>query len=80
MSIPLHPLVTPTAIRNSWKKLMQLPSSAMQNSDPLEETKNSEFIKQLLRINITLQMMISKAGWVEMVMGMTTWTSKELLH
>ena len=46
-------MVTPTAIRNSWKKLMPLPSSSMQNSDPLEETSNNKFIQQFLRINIT---------------------------
>ena len=46
-------MVTPTAIRNSWKKLMPLPSSSMQNSDPSEETTNSEFIQQFSRMNIT---------------------------
>ena len=46
-------MVTPTAIRNSWKKLMPIPSSPMQNSDPLEETTNSEFIQQFSRMNIT---------------------------
>ena len=46
-------MVTPTAISNSWKKLMPLPSSFMQNSEPSEETTNSEFIQQLSRMNIT---------------------------
>ena len=32
---------------------MPLPSSSMQNSDPLEETTNIEFIQQLLQISIT---------------------------
>ena len=46
-------MVTTTAIRNSWKKLMTLPSSSMQNSDPSEETTNSEFIQQFSTMNIT---------------------------
>ena len=46
-------MLTSTAIRNSWKKLMPLLSSSMQNSDPSEETTNSEFIQQFSRMNIT---------------------------
>ena len=46
-------MVTPSAIRNSWKKLMALQSSSMQNSYPSEESTNSEFIQQFLRMNIT---------------------------
>ena len=49
-------IVIPSAIRNSWIKLLLLPSSSMQNSEPLEETANSKFIKQFLK----LQTMISK--------------------
>ena len=45
-------LVTPSAIRNSWKKLIQLPSSSQQ--DPPVEISNNEFVKQFLRMNITL--------------------------
>ena len=37
-------LVTPAAIRNSWKKLIQLPSSSQQ--DPPVEISNNEFVKQ----------------------------------
>ena len=46
-------MVTSTAIRNSLKKLMSLPNSSMQNSDPLEETTNRDFIQQFSRMNIT---------------------------
>ena len=45
-------LVTPSAIRNSWKKLIQLPSSSQQ--DPPVEISNNEFVKQFSRMNITL--------------------------
>ena len=46
-------MVTPTAIRNSWNKLMSLRSSSMQISEPLEEITNNEFIQQFSTINIT---------------------------
>ena len=64
-------MVTPTAIRSSWKKLIP-----MQNSDMLEETTNSEFIQCFLRIYITftdddIQNWMSCDG---------PGTSKELLH
>ena len=45
-------LVTLSAIRNSWKKLIQLPSSSQQDS-PVE-ISNNEFVKQFSRMNITL--------------------------
>ena len=37
-------MVTPAAIRNSWKKLMPLPSSSMQISEAFEEVTNNEFV------------------------------------
>ena len=39
-------MVTPAAIRNSWKKLMPLPSSSMQISEVFEEVTNNEFVQQ----------------------------------
>ena len=45
-------LVTPTAIRNSWKKLIPLSSSFEQ--DPPVEISDNEFVQQFSRMNITL--------------------------
>ena len=46
-------MVTPAAIRNSWKKLMPLPSSSMQISEAFEEGTNNEFVQQFSALNIT---------------------------
>ena len=42
----------PTAIKNSWKKFMPLPSSSIQISEPLEEITSNEVIQQFSTINI----------------------------
>ena len=46
-------MVTPAAIRNSWKKLMSLPSSSMQISESFEEVTNNVFVQQFSALNIT---------------------------
>ena len=45
-------MIIPTAIRNSRKKLMPLPSSSIQISEPLEEITSNEVIQQFSTINI----------------------------
>ena len=47
-------MVTPAAIRNSWKKLMPLPNDIQQNNVPQEVISNNEFVQQFSRVNITL--------------------------
>ena len=37
-------MVTPAAIRNSWKKLMPLPNDMQQNNVPQEVISNNEFV------------------------------------
>ena len=46
-------MVTPAAIRNSWKKLMPLPSSSMQISEAFEEVITNEFVQQFSALKIT---------------------------
>ena len=46
-------IVTPIAIRNSWKKLRPLPSSSMQISEVFEENTNNEYVQQFPALNIT---------------------------
>ena len=47
-------MVTPTAIRNYWKKLMPLPNDIQQNNIPQEVILTNEFMQQFSRVNITL--------------------------
>ena len=47
-------MVTPAAIRNSWKKLMPLPNDIQQNNVPQEVISNNDFVQQFSRVNITL--------------------------
>ena len=37
-------MVTPAAIRNSWKNLMPLPNDMQQNNVPQEVISNNEFV------------------------------------
>ena len=46
-------IVTPVTIRNSWKKLIPLPSSSMQINETFEEVTNNEFVQQFSARNIT---------------------------
>lgn len=48
---PAWDMISPSAIRNSWKILLPLLSSSMQN-DLLEETAESEFIQQFFKLTI----------------------------
>ena len=47
-------MITPAAIRNSWKKLMSLLNDIQQNNVPQEVISNNEFVQQFSRVNITL--------------------------
>ena len=47
-------MVTPAAIKNSWKKLLLLPNDIQQNNVPQEVISNNDFVQQFSRVNIIL--------------------------